>query len=65
MRKLMPRTSKWCVLAHTAYTMSVAQLAKNLPAMQETLVQFLEDLLPLIPGRSVGKICWEDLLEKG
>ena len=28
----------------------VAQLVKNLPAMQETLVQFL---------------CWEDPLEKG
>ena len=54
----MPGKSKWCVLAHTAYKMSVAQLVKNLPATQETLVRFLEDLLPLIPGRSVGTICW-------
>ena len=54
----MPGKSKWCVLAHTAYKMSVAQLVKNLPATQETLVRLLEDLLPLIPGRSVRKICW-------
>ena len=35
---------------HTLYLAFLAQLVKNLPAMQETLVQFLG---------------WEDPLEKG
>ena len=58
MKKLRPGKGKWCILDHTPYKMAVAQLVKNLPAMHETLVWFLEDLLPLIPGRSVRKICW-------
>ena len=51
MRKLRPGKGEWCTLDHTPNKMAVAQLVKNLPAMQETLVWFLEDL----SGRSAGE----------